>query len=400
MMQSCARRCPDERRPQFMPDSQAIPEEVAHTSRLIVDLDALAENYGQLKKLAAPSRCAAVVKANAYGLGVAPVAARLAAAGCDTFFVATIAEALQLRQLLGNAEIGIFDGLPEGAEACLLERGLVPVLNTRAEIERWAAAGQGTRVPAILHLDTGMTRLGLDAAEVQWLASQPALLEQLDLRYIMTHLACADEPGHPLTEQQIKRFHELRGLLPDAPTSIGNSAGLLRGATSRGDLVRPGIALYGGQALADSGFRPAPVVRWQGRILKVRSITQATSVGYGATHEAVPPTRVATVGVGYADGYLRSLGGCGRVGIGARQAPVIGRVSMDLITVDVTGFDAAEVRVGGWVDLVGGCVTLDEVAATAGTISYELLTGMGRRAARSYRGAIREFQLAEGATLG
>ena len=383
-----------------MSDPQPIPEEVAHTSRLLLDLDALAANYRQLEKLAAPSRCAAVVKANAYGLGVAPVAARLAAAGCDTFFVATVAEALELRRLLANAEIGIFDGVPEGAEACLLEQGLVPVLNTPAEVERWAAAGQGTRVPAVLHLDTGMTRLGLDAAQVQWLASQQALLDQLELRYIMTHLACADEPGHPLTEQQITRFHELRGLLPSAPTSIGNSAGLLRGATSRGDLVRPGIALYGGQALADSGFQPAPVVRWQSRILQVRTISQATSVGYGATHQAAPPARVATVGVGYADGYLRSLGGRGRVGIGTRQAPVIGRVSMDLITVDVTAFDVAEVPVGGWVDLVGGCVTLDEVAAMAGTISYELLTGMGRRAARSYRGDVRDIQLAGGARLG
>ncbi|MBT8063345.1 MAG: alanine racemase [Gammaproteobacteria bacterium] len=355
-----------------------------------MDLDALADNYKRLQGLAEPSRCAAVVKADAYGLGVAAVSARLAAEGCETFFVATAQEAIQLRLLLPQVEIGVFEGVPEGAEALFLSHRLLPVVNTLAELERWGSSVPGARAPTILHIDTGMTRLGLDGADVRTLAGRNALLEQLDLRYVMTHLACADEPAHPLTEQQIARFAQLRALLPGAPTSIGNSAGVLRGVETRGDLSRPGIALYGGQALADAAFIPVPVVRWQGRVLQVRRITEATSVGYGAAYQVQPPAVVATVAIGYADGYRRALGGSGSVGIGAQQVPVIGRVSMDLISIDVSDCDVAEVYVGAWVDLIGGSVELDAVAAAAGTISYELLTGLGSRAERIYKGDVRK----------
>ncbi len=381
-----------------MSDPLPYPDGFPPTARVIVDLDALAANYRSLQRLAQPSRCAAVVKADAYGLGVAPVTARLQAAGCDTFFVATAGEALELRQLTGAAEIAVFEGVPQGAEPLYREQRIVPVINTPEELKRWVGAGQGARVPAILHIDTGMTRLGLDAEQVRWLAQQADLLARLDLRYTMTHLACADELEHPLNEQQIEHFQQLRSLLPAAPTSIGNSAGVLRGAATRGDLTRLGIALYGGQVLASPAFIPTPVVRWQGRILQVRRISHATSVGYGATQRVRPPAILATIGVGYADGYLRSLGEQGMVGIGARRAPLIGRVSMDLITVDVSDFHPNDVGVGTWVDLIGGCVPLDDVAAAAGTISYELLTRMSRRDQRIYRGDVRGAELERGAS--
>jgi alanine racemase len=284
-----------------------------------------------------------------------------------------------------------------GAEQHFLRKRIVPVVNTLEELSRWVAAGQGSRLPTILHIDTGMTRLGLDAAAVRRLAAQTAVLDRVDLLYTMTHLACADEPSHPLTAKQISRFAELRALLPDAPTSIGNSAGLLRGADSCGDLARPGIALYGGQVLSAGAFTPAPVVHWQGRILQVRRITEATTVGYGAACELFPPAVVATVAVGYADGYRRALGGVGSVGIGAKRAPVVGRVSMDLISVDVSECDARDVYAGAWVDLIGGAIGLEAVAAQAGTISYDLLTGLGQRSERVYKGDIRSASVGKGA---
>jgi alanine racemase len=368
-----------------------------HTARLTVDLDALADNYRRLRQLALPGRCAAVVKADAYGLGMAAVAARLAAEGCSTFFVATAREALELRGQLADSQIGVFEGVPVGAEQLFLDGGIVPVVNTLEELTRWVAAGEGARVPTILHIDTGMTRLGFDAGEVRELAAHSSLLNRIDLRFTMTHLACADDPAHPLTSQQLARFAQLRALLPEAPTSIGNSAGLLRGADSSGDLARPGIALYGGQGLAGGPFTPTPVVRWQGRILQVRQITETTTIGYDATRTLEPPTVVATIAVGYADGYRRALGDAGRVGVGTRLAPVVGRVSMDLISVDVSECDAGEVCPGSWVDLIGGHIGLEALAAQAGTISYELLTGLGQRSERVYKGDVRSGSNVEGA---
>jgi alanine racemase len=322
------------------------------------------------------------VKANAYGLGVAPVARRLFAEGCRRFFVATLAEGVELRAILPAPRIYVFDGVVPGSAAGLAGAALTPVLNSIEQVERWAAVGG----PAALHVDTGMTRLGFSAEGVEALAANPRLLHGVDIEYVMTHLACADEPEHALNTQQLAAFDALRSRLPGAKTSIGNSAGGLLDRAHCGDLVRPGIALYGGNPFVG---RPNPmeaVVAWQAPILQLRRVDAPVTVGYGATYAAVPPAHIAVVGAGYADGYPRRLGNVGVASIGGIRVPVVGRVSMDLLCLDVSALPEGAAREGTYVDLIGGGISIDEVAAAAGTISYEILTGFGARLQREYRG--------------
>ncbi len=354
-----------------------MPAETPRSATLSVDLDALARNFRTLRASAEPAECAAVVKANAYGLGVERVVRRLEREGCRKFFVATLAEARELRSIASAAEIYVFEGAVEGAVAALAELDVRPVLNTFEQVERWRGRG-----PAALHLDTGMNRLGLELADVATLAKRRQLTAGIAL--VMTHLACADEPEHPQNREQLERFERLRGQLPAAPTSIGNSAGTLLGGPYRGDVVRPGIALYGGNPFSD---RPNPmeaVVTLTAPILQLRELDEPQPVGYGATYLASPPARLAVVGLGYADGYPRNLGNRGTAAVHGRRVPVVGRVSMDLVCVDVGALPRDAVRVGDLVELIGPTVGLDEVAAEAGTISYEILTGLGSRLTREY----------------
>jgi alanine racemase len=354
-----------------------MPSETASCARLTIDLEALARNYRLLRERAAPAECGAVVKADAYGLGVAPVVRRLAREGCRRLFVATLAEARELRAIASDAMIYVFEGAVEGAADALAALGARPVLNSVEQIERWGARG-----PAALHLDTGMNRLGLGADEVAQLVTRRDLLAALELELVMTHLACADVPEHPLNREQLERFERLRRQLPAAPTSIGNSAGALIDAAHRGDLVRPGIALYGGNPFANRENPMESVATLKAPILQLRDIGEPAPVGYGATYLATPPARLAIVALGYADGYPRNLGNKGVAAVGSQRVPVVGRVSMDLIAVDVGRLP--RVRVGDPVEFIGPTVALDEVAAAAGTIPYEILTGLGRRPVREY----------------
>jgi alanine racemase len=346
---------------------------------LKIDLDALARNYGQLRERAAPAECAAVVKADAYGLGMVPVARRLLREGCRRFFVATLGEAAELRALAPDAEIYVFEGAVLGSVDELMALRAVPVLSSLEQVERWRGHGR-----ALLHIDTGMTRLGLSAADVRVFAKRRDLLEGVELTYVITHLACADEPEHPQNRAQIESFDELRALLPPARTSIGNSAGLFLDAAHRGDLVRPGIALYGGNPFTERPNPMAPVVTFLAPILQIREITEPVTVGYGATYVAAPPARLAVVGAGYADGYPRGLSNRGTAALRGVRVPVVGRVSMDLLCVDISALPRDGVGVGDLVELIGPTVGVDEVAAAAGTISYEILTGLGRRPVREY----------------
>ena len=344
-----------------------------------VDLDALARNFRMLRERSKPGDCAAVVKADAYGLGVERVANRLLREGCRRFFVATLAEAEQLRELAPDAEIGVFEGALPSTVAALARIEARPVLNTLEQIERWVGKGR-----ALLHLDTGMNRLGLRAADVDALAQRRDLLDALQLDFVMTHLACADEPAHPLNAEQLARFEQLRAVVPGVRSSIGNSAGTLLDAAYRGDLARPGIALYGGNPFSD---RPNPmeaVVSLTAPILQLDDVAEPATVGYGATYVANPPARIAILGIGYADGYPRNLGNCGTAAVAGQRVPVVGRVSMDLIALDVSAVPRDAVLVGAAAELIGPTVGVDEVAAAAGTISYEILTGLGRRLVREY----------------
>jgi len=344
-----------------------------------IDLAALARNYGRVAAAVDPAEAAAVVKANAYGLGVGPVAAALVNAGCRSFFVATVDEGVELRGLLpahSNARIFILDGFP-GDAGPLLENGLIPVLNTVEQIRQWSDAG-----PAAVQIDTGMNRLGVSAGEFEDAFRAGLPLDTCIL--VVTHLACADEPDHPLTAWQLDRFARIRQLLPETPVSIGNSAGGFLGSETRGDLVRAGIGLFGGNPFVGRESPVEPVVTLTAPIIQLRRVEHDETVGYGASLMVPAGTLLATLAIGYADGYLRALGNAGTASVRAQRVPVVGRVSMDLLTIDVSALGPNGIEVGDAAELFGSEVSIDEVAAAAGTISYELLTSIGKRVARRY----------------
>ena len=348
---------------------------------LVIDLDALVANWRDIARRVAPAECAAVVKADGYGLGAVPVATALWQAGARSFFVADIEAGVQLRAALPDARIIVLHGTPAGTEAELAREKLVPVLNTMGEIGRWQAEGrkQGRPLPAFIHIDTGMNRLGMDAADLALLEQDTSRLENITLQGWMSHLACADHPDNPMTEEQLFRFRNILGRLPKAPVSLSNSAGIFHGADYHFDLVRPGIALYGPNPAPWLPNAMRPVVRLLGRILQVRDVPAGVSVGYDATHRTQAPARIAALGLGYADGYPWAGAGKGHVMIAGHKAPIIARISMDLVTADVTAVPEALLRVGDWAEVIGTARDIDQVAADAGTIGYEILTRLGRR---------------------
>jgi alanine racemase len=351
---------------------------------LEIDLGAVRANW---RNLAGRTRgaCAAVVKADAYGLGAAPVAAALHHEGARQFFVAHLDEALALRPALpAGTEIFVLNGLPPGAEVDCAAAGAIPVLNSAGQIDAWAAVGrgQGRALPAAVQVDSGMSRMGLPAAELDAIADDPRRLEGIALRLVMSHLACAERQDDPMNRDQLARFTAARRRLPAAPASLANSSGIFLGPDFHFDLVRPGAALYGIAPVAGAANPMAPVVRLRGRIVQLRDIPAGARVGYGASWTAPRPSRIATVSVGYADGYLRSLSHRASAQVGGRSVPLVGIVSMDSITLDVT--EAPEAVEGGFVELIGAGNPVDAVAAAAGTIGYEILTSLGQRYARTY----------------
>ena len=366
-------------------------DEASASAILTIDLGALVANWLRLREMSQRAECAAVVKADAYGLGMEQAASALSRAGCKTFFVATIAEAGSLRALLPDATIYVLGGLLTNTAPLFQLHNLRPVLNSEAEVKEWAeyCAASGQPLPAAIHIDSGMNRLGLSALEVDAIAPVASLWKMFELSLIMSHLACSDEVGHPKNERQRKIFDALRAKLPSAPASLANSAGILLGRQHHYDMVRPGIAIYGGrpQQTGDNPFQPA--VTLFGRILQVRDVVSGETIGYGATRTLKRPTRIAVVAVGYADGIFRALSTRDdkeglSVFIGGHAAPILGRVSMDLITVDVTTIPGDIARRGEWAELIGPNVSAQAMAHHAGTIDYEILTNLGTRALRRY----------------
>lgn len=368
-----------------MPISKPPAGAPAVVSTLTVDLDAIAGNYRLLRERAAPAGCAAVVKADGYGLGAGPVARRLWREGCRTFFVASLEEAAALRAVLPDADIVALNGLLPGEAKTYREHRLLPTLNDLGQIDDWAAfCRDGDPLPACVHIDTGMSRLGLSRRERAELVSDPHRLSGFDCRYVLSHLACADTPDHPLNLQQQSLFAETIAALPTMPASLAASSGIFLGADWHFDLVRAGIALYGGAPTAGADNPMANVVRLDGVVLQVRDVDSPETVGYGATHRFAGPARVATVAAGYADGYLRSLSGRGAAYWGKTALPLIGRVSMDLITLDATA--APGLTAGDTVELIGPHHDINVLAEDADTIPYEILTSLGRRYRRRYEG--------------
>ena len=371
-----------------MGDDHAMQTEAA-CSILTIDLTAVTDNWRLLRDRAAPAACAAVVKADAYGLGIEQVAPALADAGCTLFFVATLDEGLRLRSLLPQVEVAVLGGLLPGTATIFLRDRLIPVLNDLGQAARWReeTAKAGRRAPAILHVDTGMNRLGLDPAETALLTADPALLDGIDLSYVMTHMACPDEPAHPLNALQLARFRAALAALPGAKGSLAASSAIFLGPDHHFDLVRPGAALYGVNPIPGAPNPMRQAVRLDGRVLQVRHVDRGEGVGYGASRTCGNPSKIVTVATGYADGYLRALSNRGSARIAGHDVPMIGRVSMDLLTFDVTGLPEGLVHPGGLVELLGEGYTPDDAARDAGTIGYEILTSLGGRYARRYIGA-------------
>ncbi len=368
-----------------------------------VDLDALARNYRQLASKAGGRLPAGVVKADGYGLGAVPVARRLLAEGCTRFFVARLDEGLALRSALAAVvdppAILVLDGVQPGTEDELVGAGLVPVLNDLGQIERWQAraATAGRALPAALHFDTGMTRLGIPAVEADQLSADPSRLNGIATELVMSHLASADEPGSEQPADQLGRFRRLRARFRQGQASLANSAGTFLGSDYHLDLVRPGIALYGGAPLPGLTTNPMEtVVTVEAPVLQVQHVGPDTPIGYGATYRTERATRIATVAAGYADGYQRAatlakptdLGEppTRSVAIDGRAMPVLGRVSMDLLAIDVGQLPAGTVVPGTPVELLGPSCPVDEVAAASGTIANEVLTGLSSRYRRIYLG--------------
>ena len=361
-----------------------------HGGVLEIDLEAIAANWRLLAAQVAPAACAAVVKADAYGLGAAPVARALAEAGCRTFFVALPHEGAEVREAVGDGPaIAVLGGYFPDAEALYARRRLGPVLSTPGQISAWQAAAwrdAAGSVPAYVHVDTGINRLGLAMAEWNALCAGDGLA-RLGLAGVISHLACADEPAHPLNARQLAAFRAvLQGLPEPLPGSLANSSGIFLGSTFHFGLVRPGAALFGINPTPGRPNPMHPVVRLRGRILQVRQIDRGEAVGYGATFVAPTQRKLATVAVGYADGLHRASSNRGRVFCQSFPAPIVGRVSMDMITIDLTDVPKNTAQPGDFVDIIGPSHDVDAAAAEAGTIGYEVLTALGRRYRRRYLG--------------
>ncbi|HHZ07717.1 MAG TPA: alanine racemase [Rhizobiales bacterium] len=352
---------------------------------LTVDLGALAANYRLLRDMAG-SECGAVVKADAYGIGMGPVAKALDTEGCRHFFVGHLAEGTALRAILPGAAIYVLNGVPPGAERAAAEADLIPALNSVEQIAAWRAAGKalGRRLPGALQFDTGMSRLGLPPGRIEALAAEQGALDGIDLRLVLSHLACADEPRHPANATQATLFARLAAHFPGVPRSLANSSGIFLGDLCRTDVARAGAALYGINPTPGAGNPMRQVVHVAAKVIQTGECTAGTGIGYGHDFLADRPMRLATISLGYADGWpRRARGAAFHRGV---RLPFVGRVSMDSIVVDATPLPVGALRPGDLVEVICKNQTVDDVARLAGTIGYEILTGLGQRFHRRWLG--------------
>ena len=361
---------------------------------LTIDLGALAENWRRLRHRARPAECAAVVKADAYGIGIDHAVPALLLAGCRTFFVAHVAEAVRARAVAPEAAIYVLNGLLPGSAPALLASAARPVLGSLEECREWASAAPGR--PCAVHVDTGMNRLGLPVADAAALAADHKLEARLGRPLLMSHLVAAEQPDSGITSRQLEAFRAVRKLFPDWPASLANSSGIFLADNPAFDLVRPGYALYGGNPTPGSPNPMMPVIRLEATILQVHEVGRGETVGYGASWTSPSSRRLATLSLGYADGFPRSGSRTdesdrngsdrGAVLIAGRLCPLVGRVSMDLVVADVSGVEPSRVQRGDRAVVIGDGLDIDEVGRRAGTIGYEILTSLGRRHERRYTG--------------
>ena len=375
-----------------LPEMPGAPNDPETGGTLTVDLDAIADNWQTLTRRLFAVECGAVVKANAYGLGLEPVTARLVKAGCKTLFVADVAEARRARSRAREAAIYVLNGFSPEAANAFAELNVQPVINSTVELAEWDAfvATQGWRGGAAIHIDTGMNRLGMSAEEAAALALR-LQQENHGITLLMSHLACAEVQDHPLNASQVRLFRELRMLYHGVPASLANSAGIFIGDTAHFDVARPGAALYGINPTPGRTNPMRNVLTLSGLVLQVRKVPQGESVGYGAAWNAKRASRIAVAALGYADGSLRAGSGPDRKAGGSaivakRRCPIVGYISMDLTCIDVTDLPNNAVRRGDSATFIGEDLLIDEVAASAGTIAYEVLVRLGSRCHLAYRG--------------
>ncbi len=358
------------------------------SSKLVIDLEALRENYKKIAELVHPAAVSAVVKANAYGLGVQKVAEQLFSIGCKSFFVANLEEAIELRKILPYSEIHILNGLYKGWGKLLLEYNLKPVLNNFQQMELWLKMAKlvDRPLPADIHIDTGMSRLGFLYEEIDEIAAKLTANKLIKTDIILSHLACASDPKHPTNKAQFNKFSQLTDKFNSKRFSLSASSGIFLGKNYHFDLVRPGIAIYGGNPTPSLPNPMKQVIQLKGKIVQTSRVSKGQTIGYGATFKATVPKDVATISIGYSHGVMRSLSNTGRVWISEFEAPILGRISMDLITVDISKIPSELTSIGTCVNLFGAHQTVDQVAKKAGTIDYEILTGLGQTSNKEYVG--------------
>lgn len=351
-----------------------------------INLQALQYNYQLLRTKAAKAETTAVVKANGYGLGIAAVGKALYDAGCRTFFTAHFSEALTLRPVVKDSAIAVLHGLHPAEFAEAARHTITPVLQSLSMVERWAEFGftRNQPLPAMIQLDTGMNRLGLSDDEQQHLIAKPEILTGLQLTHWLSHFCSSEERDNPFNAEQKRRFDALLRQLPPAKASLSNSSGIFLGKDYHYDLVRPGVALYGANPTLELPNQMHPVLELYAPILQVRDVKAGDTVGYNQTYRFDRPGKVATIALGYADGYPRTLSNRGEARIGSFSAPIRGRISMDLITLEVTDIPESVAHPGALACLIGPHRPIDQIASEAGTIAYEILTGLGTRVQRIY----------------
>lgn len=375
------------------PEANLAAAHAAATGILTVDLDAIVANWRKLEKTAVPAECAGVVKANAYGCGAEQVARALANAGCKTFFVATLDEARVVRGAVPEtAVIYVLDGFFQNSGEEYAKINCRPVIGELNELAEWDVfcRRSGWTGGAAIHIDTGMNRLGLTVAEAQGIIPRINAGDH-GISLVMSHLVSAELLNNPVNARQLAAFREIQSLFSGVPAALANSSGIFLGPQFQFDLVRPGAALYGINPTPEADNPMQPVVELKARIVQIRNIDRGETVGYGGTWSARRPTRLAIVSAGYADGYFRAASASdgtrgAEVIVAGKRCPIAGRVSMDLMAVDVTDLDKSAVRRGHMVTLIGEGITVDELAHHFGTIGYEVLTSLGRRFARIYKG--------------
>jgi alanine racemase len=359
---------------------------------LTVDLDAILANWRKLEKTAVPAECAAVIKADAYGCGVEPVARALAGAGCKTFFVATLDEARAAREALPTAELYVLDGFFQNCGDAFAKLNCRPVIGDLNELAEWDVfcRRSGWSGGAAIHIDTGMNRLGLTLLEANGIVPRINAGDH-GITLVMSHLACAETLNHPLNAKQLATFREIASNFAGVPASLSNSSGIYLGPQFQFDMVRPGAALYGINPTPEADNPMQSVVDLKARIVQLRNVERGESVGYGATWTARRPTKLAIVSAGYADGYFRAASANdgtrgAEVVVAGKRCPVAGRISMDLMAIDITDLPDKTARRGHMVTLIGEGITVDELAHHFGTIGYEVLANLGKRYARIYKG--------------